>query len=98
MSRLPLPLRLEQYDIENTKMEKDVSENGVLKRKLEVDATLKAPESDLNSPPTKIQATDEKRIDQDPTKGSVLPSTSAPNPTVSGENSGDLYDEREKMQ
>lgn len=90
--------RLEQYDIENNEMEKDASESGALKRKLEVDTTLEGSESDLNSPPSKIRATDEKRIDQDPTKASVLASTSAPNPTVSGENSGDLYDEREKMQ
>ena len=79
-------------------MEKDASESGALKRKLEVDTTLEGSESDLNSPPSKLRATDEKRIDQDPTKASVLASTSVPNPTVSGENTGDLYDEREKMQ
>ncbi|XP_068672208.1 transcription initiation factor TFIID subunit 11-like [Montipora capricornis] len=80
-------------------MENSVQESGVLKRKQELDVTLKTKESDLNSPPAKIRATDEKRGEQEPSKASALSNTSPPNQTISTENSaGEKYDEREKMQ
>ena len=80
-------------------MENSVQESGVLKRKQELDVTLKTKESDLNSPPAKIRATDEKGVEQEPSKASALSHTSPPNQTISTENSaGEKYDEREKMQ
>ena len=83
-------------------MENNVSESGVLKRKLEedgTDQTVKEPE--LSSPPAKIRPTDVKRSEQDPSRANVLdmaPSTSSSNQTTSIENSGETYGEREKMQ
>ena len=82
-------------------MADNVSDSGVLKRKMEVDETPEIKDKELSSPPAKVRATEENASEPAPSKANVLdvtPGTSTSNQTTATESNGETYGEREKMQ
>lgn len=87
--------------MEGEKMADKVPESGgSLKRKLEEDETQKTKDKDLMSPPAKIRVTDDKTSEAGsakPNAPDVEQSAGSSNQT-SGDDNGETYGEREKMQ